>query len=74
LDYFSAVQAVKLLISKNPLCQVSFLFIPSKRCAGVAPSISGDRGKKIALRNHLLHKALRVEDNGLEPMTFWLPE
>jgi hypothetical protein len=29
--------------------------------------------KKRALRNYLLQKALEVENNGLEPMTFWLP-
>jgi hypothetical protein len=48
--------------------------IDPKRCAGVAPRVLASGSKKRASRNYLLHKALRMEDNGLEPMTFWLPD
>ena len=54
----------------SPLYCFLLLIVPPKRCAGVAPRVLGDRGKKEALRNYLLHKALSMEDNGLEPMTF----
>jgi hypothetical protein len=44
---------------------------------GVAPALRRDcfcgESKKISLHNFLLYKDLRVDDNGLEPMTFWLP-
>ena len=49
------------------------VFAPA-HCARIAPDISRNDYKKEAFRNSFLQKALGMEDNGLEPMTFWLPE